>query len=213
MATNVQGGDAGCCTGKGITGQAGRTGQCRLFGQLFHFRGNILLPHPVYTHRQSRENGRRRKGPGADGCQLILWREGRAFHVKTHFHTIMTDGPTDGGTGGQATNLPTRGVMIPALDPDRESDFGWKFVIPILFRLRLFSSTIAGLCWSLILIPEPIPQKIGIITILHPSKQVEPRPLKLCLLPHLLYPVRPAPLPVCLSARVIPTGKPSTIVE
>ena len=43
----------------------------------------------------------------------------------------MTDGPTDGGTGGQATNLPTRGVMIPALDPDRESDFGWKFVIPI----------------------------------------------------------------------------------
>ena len=51
------------------------------------------------------------KAPGADGCQLILWRETkrerereRAFHVKTHFHTIMTDGPTDGRT----VKLPTK---------------------------------------------------------------------------------------------------------
>ena len=51
------------------------------------------------THTQTEE--RDEKAPGADGCQLILWRERErereriAFHVKTHFHTIMTDGPTD----------------------------------------------------------------------------------------------------------------------
>ena len=41
-------GDAECGTGNGITGQKGRTGQCSLFGPLFHFLGDILRPHLVH---------------------------------------------------------------------------------------------------------------------------------------------------------------------
>ena len=47
----------------------------------------------MYTHRDE-------VAPGADGCQLIPWRrrerEGKgreSLPLKTHFHTIMTDGP------------------------------------------------------------------------------------------------------------------------
>ena len=62
----------------------------------------------MYTHT---DRGERRKGPRGrwmpiDSVERL--RRGRererAFHVKTHFHTIMTDGPTDGRT----VKLPTK---------------------------------------------------------------------------------------------------------
>ena len=43
----VPGGDVECRTGNGVTGWAGRTGQCGPFGQLFHFLCDILRLHSV----------------------------------------------------------------------------------------------------------------------------------------------------------------------
>ena len=45
----VPGGDTECRTGYGIMGRTGCTGQCILFGPLFHFVCDILHPHPIHT--------------------------------------------------------------------------------------------------------------------------------------------------------------------
>ena len=45
----VPGGDTECHTGKGITCQTGRNGQCDLFRPFLHLPFDILLPHPVLS--------------------------------------------------------------------------------------------------------------------------------------------------------------------
>ena len=48
----VPGGDAECLTGNGIMGQIGWTGQCGLFGPLFHFICYIIRPNAICSlHR------------------------------------------------------------------------------------------------------------------------------------------------------------------
>ena len=67
----LPGGDVECRTGNEIMGQMGCSGQCGLFGLLFHFLCDILHPHLVYDITRLGNRGDRVSVFGSISCIFL----------------------------------------------------------------------------------------------------------------------------------------------